>query len=67
MRRYPAPPVVLGLPLPPPEPPPDCQHCARMMRERAQATAERDGSRVSDLNVLIARHHLPAASLRTAP
>ncbi|MFE2044297.1 hypothetical protein ACFXAZ_25910 [Streptomyces sp. NPDC059477] len=66
MKRYPGPPVTLGMPLPPPQPPANCQHCAELMRERAQAIAERDGSRASDLAVLIDRHHPLAGSLRTA-
>ncbi|MET8829401.1 hypothetical protein ABZX40_26105 [Streptomyces sp. NPDC004610] len=60
-RRHQEPPVVLGLPLPPP----DCRHCAGLMHERAQAIAEHDGSRATDLTVLIDRHHPLAAGSRT--
>lgn len=47
---------VLGLPLPEPVPPADCGVCAALVRERAEARARDDGSRVSDLNVEIRNH-----------
>ncbi|UJV43797.1 hypothetical protein [Streptomyces sp. AMCC400023] len=46
---------VLGMPLPDPIPPADCGWCATLVKERAEARARDDGSRVSDLNIEI-RH-----------
>ncbi|MDX2692972.1 hypothetical protein [Streptomyces ipomoeae] len=51
------PPPLLGLPPEEPVPPADCEPCARLVELRAAARAKDDGSRVSDMNVLIRRHH----------
>lgn len=51
--------TALGLPLPDPEPPSDCQVCGDWARQRATARAEGDKSRVSDMNVLMRRHCPP--------
>lgn len=52
-------PPFLGFPLPDPEPPADCQVCGDWARQRAEARAEGDKSRVSDMNVLMRRHCPP--------
>ena len=53
------PPPLLGLPLDEPVPPADCGVCAALVKQRAEARARDDGSRVSDLNVEIRAHHEP--------
>lgn len=58
-------PPVLGLPLPDPTPPADCGVCAALVRQRAEARARDDGSRVSDLNVEIRAHHTPRQKRRS--
>ncbi|MFK0042905.1 hypothetical protein ACIQU4_02175 [Streptomyces sp. NPDC090741] len=40
-----------------PVPPDSCAECAAHVLARFQAQVERDRSRVSDMNVLIMRHH----------
>lgn len=59
MRRQtiPEPPVTIGLPLDEPTPPDDCGVCAALVRQRAEARARGDLSRVSDFNVEIRNHH----------
>ncbi|MFM9675753.1 hypothetical protein [Streptomyces brasiliscabiei] len=49
--------VALGLPLPDAEPPADCGVCAALVKQRSEARARDDLSRVSDLNVEIRNHH----------
>ncbi|MEU9334109.1 hypothetical protein AB0D49_13255 [Streptomyces sp. NPDC048290] len=56
-RRTPEPPVPLGPPLPPVDPPADCQECARRVIERDAARAAGDLARTIDMNILIKRHH----------
>lgn len=56
---------VLGLPLPDPTPPADCGVCAALVKQRAEARARDDGSRVSDLNVEIRAHHTPRQKRRS--
>ncbi|MEU9337531.1 hypothetical protein AB0D49_30950 [Streptomyces sp. NPDC048290] len=51
------PPVTLGLPLPPVEPPADCEECAQRAIERAEAKHVGDLARAIDMTVLIKRHH----------
>lgn len=51
------PPPLLGLPLDEPVPPADCDVCAALVRQRAEARARGDLSRVSDHNVEIRNHH----------
>ncbi|MBZ3907325.1 hypothetical protein [Streptomyces griseiscabiei] len=51
------PPVTLGLPLDEPTPPDDCGVCAALVRQRTDAIARGDLSRVSDYNVEIRNHH----------
>lgn len=53
------PPPLLGLPPDEPVPPPDCGVCAALVRQRAEARARGDLSRVSDYNVEIRNHHRP--------
>lgn len=50
-------PITLGLPLNDPEPPPDCEVCEALARQRVEATRAGDRSRVSDCNVEIRNHH----------
>ncbi|WP_371580169.1 hypothetical protein [Streptomyces sp. NBC_01314] len=52
-------PISLGLPLDEPKPSTDCQVCAALVRQRTEARARGDMSRVSDLNVEIRNHHQP--------
>ncbi|MFE5772603.1 hypothetical protein ACFYXV_02270 [Streptomyces sp. NPDC002181] len=40
-----------------PVPPDSCAECAALVAARFQAHVDRDRSRVSDMNVLIMRHH----------
>ncbi|WP_158710213.1 hypothetical protein [Streptomyces katrae] len=40
-----------------PIPPDSCGECAEHVSARFQAQVDRDRSRVSDMNVLIMRHH----------
>ncbi|MFE4666034.1 hypothetical protein ACFRI7_10075 [Streptomyces sp. NPDC056716] len=54
----------MNFPLPPPQPHPGCTQCANWARTRHQAQAAGDLSRVIDMNVLIRRHHPPAAGTR---
>jgi hypothetical protein len=49
----------LGLPLDPPAAPPDCAVCQALARQRAEAAARGDHSRVTDCNVEIRNHHTP--------
>ena len=49
--------VLLGLPLPEPEPPADCEECQDLARQRAAAKDAGDLSRVSDCNVWMRNHH----------
>ncbi|MEU9332904.1 hypothetical protein AB0D49_06995 [Streptomyces sp. NPDC048290] len=56
-RRFQEPPVTLGLPLPPVDPPPDCQECVQRAADRDRATAAGDLARAIDMTVLIKRHH----------
>jgi hypothetical protein len=51
-----SPPPVLGLLPPEPDPVADCAKCRDLARQREEARAARDGSRVSDCNVLIRAH-----------
>ncbi|MGW6859504.1 hypothetical protein [Streptomyces xanthophaeus] len=44
-----------------PVPPDSCEECHQLALERIRAHDARDASRVSDLNVLIRRHHPEAA------
>ncbi|MGW6871703.1 hypothetical protein [Streptomyces xanthophaeus] len=44
-----------------PVPPDSCEECHHHAMERVRAHGARDASRVSDLNVLIRRHHPEAA------
>jgi hypothetical protein len=57
-------PVTLGLPPDDPEPPADCGVCAALVKQRAEARARDDLSKVSDLNVEIRAHHQPRAKRR---
>ncbi|MFE2040845.1 hypothetical protein ACFXAZ_07905 [Streptomyces sp. NPDC059477] len=66
-QRHPEPPPLLGLPLRPPQPLPGCERCDAWARERVKAATEGDGSRVSDMNVLIRRHHPHSTSRRGKP
>lgn len=50
-------PVTLGLPPDDPTPPADCGVCAALAKQRAEARARGDMSRVSDFNVEIRNHH----------
>ncbi|MFC9911054.1 hypothetical protein [Streptomyces sp. NPDC059862] len=52
-------PITLGLPLDAPEPPVGCGVCQALARQRAEAAARGDLSRVSDCNVEIRNHHEP--------
>lgn len=52
-----SPPVGLTLPLEEPVPPADCEPCARLVKQRAEARGRGDMSRVSDFNVEIRNHH----------
>lgn len=58
------PPVGLTLPLEEPVPPADCEPCATRVRQRSVARKEGDWSRMSDMNVLIRRHHPPRRKQR---
>jgi hypothetical protein len=49
--------IHLGLPLAWPAPPPDCEVCQALARQRTRAAADGDHSRVSDCNVEIRNHH----------
>ena len=49
--------VHLGLPLAWPAPPPACEVCQALARQRTEAAASGDHSRVSDCNVEIRNHH----------
>lgn len=51
-----APPVHLLDPTRPPEPVPGCDVCGALNRQRIQATAKGDHSRVSDCTVEMRRH-----------
>lgn len=56
-RTYPGKPIDLSLRFPGnPPPAPGCGVCAALAKERGEAAAEGDGSRVSDLNVEIRNH-----------
>lgn len=59
-------PPPFGLTLPPeePVPPADCGVCAALVKQRAEARARDDLSRVSDLNVEIRAHHVPRRKRR---
>nr|WP_078969240.1 hypothetical protein [Streptomyces cyaneogriseus] len=58
-----SPPPVLGLLPAEPDPVADCPKCRDLARQREEARAARDGSRVSDCNVLIRAHpHGPRPS-----
>lgn len=48
---------VLGLPVTEPVPPPDCDVCQSLARQREDARRARNWSRVSDCNVEIRNHH----------
>ena len=48
-----------GFPPREPTPPAGCQVCGDWARQRAEARAEGDKSRVSDMNVLMRRHCPP--------
>ncbi|KOU21588.1 hypothetical protein ADK52_23260 [Streptomyces sp. WM6372] len=48
-----------------PIPPETCTECAARVSERFQAQVDRDRSRVSDMNVLIMRHHPELRARRT--
>ena len=52
-------PMDLGLPLDPPAARPDCAVCQALARQRAEAAARGDHSRVTDCNVEIRNHHTP--------
>lgn len=58
------PPVTLELPPEEPVPPADCGVCAALVKQRAEARARDDLSRVSDLNVEIRAHHVPRRKRR---
>lgn len=58
------PPVTLGLPLEEPVPPADCGVCAALVKQRAEARARDDLSKVADLNVEIRAHHQPRRKRR---
>lgn len=58
------PPVTLELPPEDPAPPTNCARCARLVQERADARADGDLSRVSDMNVTIRAHHPPRRKQR---
>jgi len=47
----------LGPPLDPPLARPDCAVCQALVRQRAEAAARGDHSRVTDCNVEIRNHH----------
>ncbi|MBZ3900622.1 hypothetical protein J8M51_02940 [Streptomyces scabiei] len=67
MRRAPNtmdPPPFLGLPPAEPQPTADCRVCADWARQRGEARARDDFSRVSDFNVLIRGHHPPRRKRR---
>lgn len=49
----------LGLPLEQPKPPKDCDVCGALARQRTEAVARQDWSKVSDLNVEMRNHHGP--------
>ncbi|MCX5423164.1 hypothetical protein OHA48_27285 [Streptomyces sp. NBC_00114] len=56
-RTYPSPPVELPLRLHgDPEPDVDCDVCQALGRQRSEARAQRDMSKVSDLNIEIRNH-----------
>ncbi|MGW3723561.1 hypothetical protein [Streptomyces sp. NPDC000851] len=58
-------PITLGLPLDQPEPPAECGVCAALVRQRQEASARGDMSRVTDCNVEIRNHHdVPPRSRR---
>lgn len=59
------PPIGLTLPLPEPSTPTDCEVCASLVRQRTEARARGDMSRVSDFNVEIRNHHQPRRKRRT--
>ncbi|MBZ9639667.1 hypothetical protein K8369_09650 [Streptomyces sp. PSKA30] len=54
-----SPPVNLPVPTPWPKPSPGCGVCAALARQRAEAAAIGDYSRVSDYNVEIRNHTSP--------
>ncbi|MEU9333106.1 hypothetical protein AB0D49_08070 [Streptomyces sp. NPDC048290] len=56
-RRFQEPPITLGLPLPPVDPPADCQECAQRAAARDEAKNAGDLTRAIDMTVLIKRHH----------
>lgn len=58
------PPPFFGPPVEEPVPPTDCGVCAALVKQRAEARARDDGSRVSDLNVEIRAHHDPRRKWR---
>lgn len=49
--------VALDFPLPDAEPPTDCGVCSALVKQRSEARAQDDLSRVSDLNAEIRNHH----------
>ncbi|MEH0627891.1 hypothetical protein [Streptomyces stelliscabiei] len=63
-QTMPEPPVTLGPPLEEPTPPAECGVCAALVRQRAEARARGDLSRVSDFNVEIRAHHEPRRKRR---
>ncbi|QIJ60587.1 hypothetical protein [Streptomyces sp. JB150] len=52
-------PIDLGPPLDPPAARPDCAVCQALARQRAEAAARGDHSRVTDCDVEIRNHHAP--------
>jgi hypothetical protein len=58
------PPVSLSLPLEEPTPSADCGVCAALVKQRTEARARGDLSRVSDYNVEIRNHHQPRRQRR---
>lgn len=58
-------PVDLPLPLDQPKPAPRCGVCAALVRQRAEATAAGDYSKVSDCNVEIRNHPHPKRGSRS--
>lgn len=57
-------PVDLPLPLDWPKPKPHCGVCGALARQRAEAAAARDYSKVSDCNIEIREHASPHSRRR---